>query len=235
MIWASVISQRTLWRVHWPTAGARSWFSKCLTAEKLPVSLWNQTQFITQIQRCSSLVSQNLLCCGRSSITWKALSWTVAVIRVHSTEYATDSCSADTSPSFWGPPRPDPAAHLWLTMRLSSHFGSAVALSWELSTCPEGYKQGSSSVTNIKIGKKSYLSFSVIFGPPGFLLKASWKPSGSIHLNGSSEASPEIDSWAASVLGASVPPPSCLPHNLCPNLRRGTAECGGSPGLWGHQ
>lgn len=86
---------------------------------------------------------------------------------------ATASCSADTSPPFWGPPRPDPAAHLRLTMRLSSHFGSAVALSWELSTCPEGYKQGGSSVTNIKIGKKSYLSFSVIFGPPGFLLKAS--------------------------------------------------------------
>ena len=132
-------------------------------------------------------------------------------------------------------PCPDPAAHLWLTMRLSSHFGSAVALSWELSTCPEGYKQGGSSATNIKIEKKSYLSFSVIFGPPGFLLKASWKPSGSVHLKGSSAASPEIDGQGASVLGASVPRQVVYPHSLCPNPRQGAAERGGSPGLCGHQ
>lgn len=97
---------------------------------------------------------------------WKAPSWTVAVIRVHGTECTTASCSADTSPSFCQPPpRPDPAAHLWLTMCLSSHFGSAVALSWELSTCPEGYKQGGSSATNIKKKKKLFVFLCYFWSP----------------------------------------------------------------------
>ena len=39
MVWASVVSQRTLRRVHWPTAGTRSCSANALTAEKLPVSL----------------------------------------------------------------------------------------------------------------------------------------------------------------------------------------------------
>ena len=39
MVWASVISQRTLRRVHWPTAGTHSCSANALAAEKLPVSL----------------------------------------------------------------------------------------------------------------------------------------------------------------------------------------------------
>lgn len=113
-------------------------------------------------------------------------------------------------------------------MCLSSHL-PAVALSWELSTCPEGYKQGGSSATNIKKKKKKKaVCFSLLFLVPQDSFKASYE-------------NPLVLSTPAALRGlqdrrfgelcpgGQCAPPSCLPSDLVQIPGEGQAEVGGSP------